>query len=140
MPALRAVHKTDPREDLMKQVGDISDHELFHNAVMVAIYLRPKTVMLGGKEFELTDSTRKEDEYQGKVGLVIGKGPSAFVPGDDTDFAGMSVNVGDWIVFRASDGWPITLVRGDGPKDHVLCRVMTEKDIRMRIPSPDYVW
>ncbi len=141
MPATLAVHKTDPRKDLLKRVGDISDHELFANAILIAIYLRPDTIQVaGGKSLIIPNKTQDEDQYQGKVGLVVAKGPSAFVPGEDTDFAGMNVSVGDWVVFRASDGWPITLVRGPATGDRVLCRVLTEKDVRARIPSPDYVW
>lgn len=143
MPALQAVHATDPRKELLKKVGDISDYRWFHNSIVAAIYHRPNKTTLGGKEFFLPDNLSGktgEDRYQGKVGLVIAKGPLAFVDDERVSFHGQNVEIGDWVVFRASDGFQITLVRGPRPDDAVLCRVFTEADIRAIVPSPDAVW
>jgi len=43
------------------------------------------------------------------------------------------MKVGDWVFYRASDGWSITI-------DNILCRVMDDTAIRGRIPHPDTVW
>jgi hypothetical protein len=136
MPAMKALHAGDPVKELLKKVGDISDLQLFHNAILIAIYIRPNVIQLaGGKTLEIPDQTVKEDEYQGKVGLVIGKGPIAFVDDERVTFHGQDVEIGDWVVFRASDGWPLTLTR-----NKVLCRILVEADIRARISAPDYIW
>lgn len=141
MPATLAFHEKDPRKELLKRVGDISKLELFHNAVLVAIYQRPSEIQLaGGTKLIIPDKTKDEDLYQGKVGLVIAKGPIAFVDDDHDKWHGQDVEVGDWICFRASDGWQITLVRGPATDQTVRCRVLMERDIRARIPTPDYVW
>lgn len=126
-------HKTDPRKDLLKKVGDISDLELFHNSVLVAVYLRPKTAMLGGREFHMPDKTLKEDEFQGIVGLVLKKGPAAFVEDANQRFYGCDVERGDWVFFRASDGIAMKV-------NGVLCRRVLDVLIEGRIPHPDYVY
>jgi co-chaperonin GroES (HSP10) len=123
-------HETDPAEAIRKEMGDISDIEIFHNQVLVAIYIRPEKTKSG---LYLSSQTRDEDKYQGKVGLIIKKGADAFV--DDTGkwFKGVNLDVGDWIYFRPSDGWQIT-VHGQ------LCRILDDTDVRGRIPQPDTVW
>jgi len=70
---------------------------------------------------------------QGKVGLVVKKGPAAFV--DDTSewFKDISVEVNDWVVIRPSDGWAITV-------NNVLCRIVDDTAVRGKIDVPDRVW
>lgn len=130
MPYMRMEHEVDPAETIRKDMGDISDIEIFHNQVLVAIYIRPEKTKSG---LYLSSQTRDEDKYQGKVGLIIKKGADAFV--DDTGkwFKGVNLDVGDWIYFRPSDGWQIT-VHGQ------LCRILDDTDIRGRILAPDSVW
>jgi hypothetical protein len=135
MPALLAVHDKDPRKELLKKVGDISDFDLFGNAILIAIYIRPKIATHGTLTLHLPDSTVKEDEYQSKTGLVLKLGPLAYKDDEQTQFHGQTVKPGDWVVYRPSDGWALTL-----PRNQVLCRMLTESGIRMRIPAPDLVW
>src|SRR6266853_1046869 len=147
MPALHAVHDTDPRIDLLKKVGmrlkksgnivgePLGGAELFGNAILVAVYVRPKKARYGTLTLDLTDSTIKEDEHQGKIGLVIAMGPLAYEDDEQTQFHGQKVEIGDWVVFRPSEGWGITLT-----SNQVLCRMLTEGNIRMKINSPDDVW
>jgi len=130
MPFMRMHHATDPAEAITKELGNIDDIEIFHNQVLAAIYLRPEQTI--GKII-IPEQTRAEDKYQGKVGLIIKKGADAFI--DDTGkwFKGVKLDIGDWIVFRPSDGWQLT-VHG------ILCRILDDTDIRGRVPAPDSVW
>lgn len=116
----------DPKQALLDAVGDLSSFDIFHNQILVAIYVRPDRTKGG---IILTDKTIEEDEYQGKVGLVVKKGPSAFVDSEEDDFQGQSVDVGDWVVFRVGDGWQLTI------RD-TACRILTDRTIRMRIKNP----
>lgn len=116
----------DPKQGLMDAVGDLSDLEIFHNQILVAIYVRPN-VTAGG--IHLSDETLKEDEFQGKVGLVVKKGPTAFLDTEETDFKGQNIEVGDWIVFRVGDGWQLTI------RD-TACRILTDRTVRMKIKNP----
>jgi len=124
------LHEIDPKEKLFAEIGDLSKFEVFNTGVLLAVYIRPEKTKSG---FYLTDKTREEDRYQSKVGLVVRKGPSAFVESDGKWFNGLNIDVGDWLVFRPSDGWNIT-VHG------VLCRMFDDASFKMRISHPDEVY
>jgi hypothetical protein len=132
---LRPTHTSDPRKDLMKKIGKTDQLDLFHNWVLLAIYEPPKAHKLGKTQFQLIlpDKSHDEHKFQGIVGLVIKKGPAAFVEDANQKFYGCDVNPGDWVFFRASDGIGM-LVNG------VLCRRVIDVQIDGRIPDPDYVF
>lgn len=127
---LQMEHTEDPAEEIRKAVGDLSDFELFGNQVLLGIYKRPEKTKSG---LYLADTTRKEDEYQGKAGLVLALGPSAFVSDAHYDFRGQSVKVGDWVAVFVSDGRKIVI-------NNQLCRIIEDQYIRLRIPAPDAVY
>lgn len=137
MSTVRMFHEVDPRKDLQDRIGSVDHVKLLHNQVLVATYIRPKKTSGG---IWLTDDTRKEDEYQGKVGLVIAKGPLAFVDDDRNQFHGQNVEIGDWISYRQSDGWQLVL-RGapttENPKGEHHCRMLQDIDIKAVLTSPD---
>jgi len=124
----------DPREELFERLGDISDIELFHNNVVVAIYKRPEKTKSG---IILTSSHLEEDVYQGKCGLVVKMGPSAFQ--SDGNWSMPDIKVGDWVFFRASDGWNMS-IRGNDKKEAVQCRRLKDTSIEGRITHPDMIW
>lgn len=126
-------HMEDPRKGILDEIGDLSEFELFHNHVLVAIYVRPTTATLGGMEWHLPDSALKEDEYQGTVGLVLKKGPAAFLDDASKSFYGCDADVGDWVFFRAADGIRMKV-------KNVLCRRIEDIFVSGRIPNPDYVY
>jgi co-chaperonin GroES (HSP10) len=127
---MKMQHDNDPKQDLIDRIGDIAELHLAHNLILVAMYIRPEKTASG---LFLPDETRKEDEYQGKVGLVLKKGPIAFVDDAVNKFGGFDVTVGDWVGFRTSDGFQ-TSING------VLCRLLEDSHIKSKIPSPDYVF
>lgn len=132
--ALKMFHAVDPAEKIKQAIGDLSDIRLINNEVLVGVYLRPDTIELGGgKKLFVSDGFRDEDRFQGKVGLVLKKGPMAFVDDATTDFEGQDVEIGEWVVFQSADGWSVTM-RG------VLCRMVKDTSLRMVIPSPDFVY
>lgn len=132
--AMRALHRLDPKQEIMDKLGSVEDYELYHNHILVAVYLRPSTmVTASGFELELPDSVRKEDEFQGKVGLVLKVGPTAFKDDEHNKFHGQELKVGDWCVFRPSNSWAAK-IKG------TLCRHVEDAHIVARIPSPDYVY
>lgn len=123
-------HDVDPKDDLLKKLGNIKDIEIFHNQLLCAVYIRPEKTKSG---IVLPGQHRDEDRFQGKVGLVIKKGPDAFVDANDHWFKDLSVNVHDWVVFRPSDGWSVTI-------NNVLCRILDDVNVRGRVQHPDQVW
>ena len=130
MSTIAMLHEKDPRDVLLEQVGDVSNIEVFNMQVLVAVYIRPEKTKGG---LFLSDKSRDEDRYQSKVGLIIKKGPTAFVDKDGEWFSGLEVKEGDWIVFRPSDGWNITV-------NGTLCRMLDDMSVRGRVSHPDQVW
>ena len=132
MPAMVMSHEVDPKNVLLDKVGDIEDVEIFNNQVLVAVYIRPNKTKLGGKDFYLTDNVVDEDRFQGKVGLLLKKGSTAFVESDGW-FVNTTFELDDWLVFKPSDGWSLTV-------NGVLCRIIEDINVRGRVDTPDRVW
>lgn len=130
MPFMRMTHEVDPKEKLLTELGDISSAELFNNQILVAVYIRPQKTKSG---IYLSEKTTDEDRHQSKVGLLVKKGPTAFNDTTGEWFAGEEFNLNDWLVFRPSDGWSIT-VHG------VLCRILSDTQVKGRVEAPDQVW
>jgi co-chaperonin GroES (HSP10) len=122
-------HDVEPKEAILNAIGDLSEVELFHNQILLAIYIRPEKTKSG---LILTDSHRDEDRYQSKVGLLVKRGPMAFEQ-DGNWFSNLTFGDHDWLVFRPSDGWSITV-------NGVLCRIFDDVNIKGRVPHPDAVW
>ena len=130
MPFMIMEHATDPKQKLLDDIGDLSALEIFINQILIAIYIRPNKTKSG---IYLSDQSREEDKVQGKVGLVVKKGPAAFVDETSEWFKDITVDVGDWVVIRPSDGWAITV-------NNVLCRIVDDTAVRGKVDAPDRVW
>jgi co-chaperonin GroES (HSP10) len=117
----------DPKKAIFEAIGDTSGDEVMHNQILVVTYVRPEKTSGG---IIRPDQNIAEDEYQGKVGLVVKKGKTAFLSDDQNDFMGQDVHAGDWVVYRIGDGWPVT-IRG------VACRMLTDRSIRMKVRNPE---
>ncbi len=106
----------------MVQLGDL----------LVALWHRPEKTAGG---IILTDKSRGEDIYQGKAGLIIKMGPMAFQDDETTTPPikwPIKPKIGDWVLFRVSDGWPFVL-------GETHCRIINERGIRMILNRPDVV-
>lgn len=135
MPHMEMVHDKDPRQAIydkigMKKLGVLPGFRLHGNRVLVGIYERPEKTKSG---LYLADTTRKEDEHQGKAALVLMKGHSAFKSDEHFSFGPDNVEPGEWISLWVTDGRK-KIINGQ------LCRVIRDQDINMVIPSPDSVF
>lgn len=115
---------------IFNEVGDLSEVEVMYNQILIGIWKRPEKTKGG---IILTDNTRKEDDYQGKVGLVLKCGPAAFVSTADMEFGEQRAQVGNWVVFRPGDGWALKV--GDRP-----CRMLVDTSVKLIIPRPEMVY
>lgn len=130
MPPMIMEHDEDPAKKILKAIGDLSSVELFNNQILLATYIRPQKTKSG---IYLSDATVDEDRYQSKVGLLIKTGPSAFEQNEEGWFANEQFHLHEWLVHRPSDGWAITI-------HGVLCRILVDTQIKMRVQDPDEVW
>jgi co-chaperonin GroES (HSP10) len=137
MPASLMLHEKDPKQDILDRVGDISGVEVFGSDVLVALYMRPEKTKGG---ILLADSTRDEDRWQGKVGLILKMGSTAFCDENGDKFR--DIKEGDFVIFRPSDGFPIQFnsAKAATSRDAVPCRVVTDIHIRLRVSSPDAIY
>lgn len=116
-------------EEVLAGMPMLDDIAVYGNEVLVATYMRPG-VTAGG--IILTDKSRDEDQWQGKVGIVLKKGPLAFKDNDrlGVSFEGQDVQPGDKIVYRVSDGFPMEI-------NEIFCRMLQDTEIRLAIGSID---
>ena len=121
----------DQRKEILAAIGDLSKIELLGNRVLVGIYIEPEKTSGG---IILSTGTIKESVWQGTVGLVLKKGPQAFVdePETKTYFHDQNVNVGDWVVFRPGDAKRIQI-------NGIDCRMVEDTLIDMIVDDPNCI-
>lgn len=122
------VHETDPKVAILADVdphtGDIA---VLGARLLVAVYVRPERTK---GSIILSDNTRDEDRYQGKVGLVLRLGPIAFQDDATHRFGAVVPRIGDWIVFSVGDTFAFDL----GER---RCRTVEDVDVHLIVQSPD---
>jgi co-chaperonin GroES (HSP10) len=116
--------------EVNRLIGNLDNVAVFFNHILVATYVRSEKTAGG---IIRPDKNKDEDVYQGKVGLVLKKGPMAFVDDAEIDFLGQNVHPNDWVVYRVGDGFDLT-IRG------VACRMLADRNIKLRIPDPEIVF
>lgn len=140
---IRVSKSGDAAKRLLDAIGDISGIFVLGPRILVAVYERAKHaansngdvvtkggVIIGFKE----GGTLSEDQWQGKVCLVLKKGGLAFAGGYASGLEHSDrVEVGDWIVIRPTDGF--AMLRGG-----TTCRLVTDSNVLMKVPAPDTVW
>ena len=141
LPPKLQVPATDPLiahiTALKAAIGDMPDFDVFHNQVLVVKFIR-KTVGSSGSLLS-SEQTQTEDKWQGKCGMVVKLGPSAFQDEGNIQFYGKSVKAGDWVLYRNTDGWdfdyyPLT------SNEKFPCRVLQDAEIKAVVTRPDLVW
>lgn len=121
---------SDPKQAVLSAVGDLSKVEVFSGWILLGTYIRPEKTASG---IYRPQSNVEEDAYQGKVGLVLKKGPLAFVDDDSHDFAGQDVSEGEWVAYYVNDTRAITI-------NGAPCRLIQDTRIIMKIENPGVVF
>lgn len=122
--------KLDAKEQILAPIREqLKNIEVFGNRLLIGIY-SPDTV--GSGLLIKATTTKDEDVWQGTVGLVLAMGPGCFVDSEKWKFFRQHVSVGDWIVFRPSDG---TLQQIGGSK----CRLIQDYYVLEKITNPEIV-
>jgi co-chaperonin GroES (HSP10) len=98
--------------------------------VLVATYKRPAETEGG----IITDGRHeKEDEYQGRVGLVVAMGPLAFKDDDKIKWAKPVPKLGDWVFYDADEGRGTSIMG-------VHCRVFEDVALDGILEDPNLVF
>ena len=128
-------YKADPRGFLLDRCALwMPKIRVLHNWIITATYYLPGSLdVAGGGKIHLPEKTHDEALWQGKIGLVIGKGPLAFKDNDYVKFDGQNVEIGEWVMYDILEGRQFTIER-------VHCRRLKDTQIVMTIPDPRMIY
>ena len=123
---------TDPRAAILKAVGDLDGAKIAGDLVLLGTYIRNEKT--AGGIIRPVENV-KEDEYQGKVGLVLKAGPIAYAnwEAEANVVQGEMAELHTWVVYQIKDAWPVQI-------NGTPCRVIPYDKIRMQIPEPSMVF
>lgn len=129
MPATAYLHEADPKQTLLEKVGDVSGARVFHNQVLMAVYIAPEKTKGG---IIRPQTNVDEDKYQGKLGLIIKLGPKALVSDAKWEWP-EDLGLHSWVFFKISDTFAVTI-------NGQACRMIDDVDIKGDIDQPDIIW
>lgn len=150
----------DAKQEILEAVGDISGLTVAGSQVLLGVYLRPsiKKLGTGGRELILPGDYVNEDQFQGKVSLVLKFGESALPAEDDPhratflrNWGGRLPEPGEWVfsdvksAFLLSLAGPGAKIREDRKKggDWTVigwpARLVYMKDIYGRVEDPSVI-
>lgn len=121
---------SNPKLAIITAVGDISKVKVGSDLVLLGTYIRNEKT--AGGIIRPTDNV-KEDEYQGKVGLVLKTGPIACGGWEDGTDSGEMAELHTWVVYQIKDAWPVQI-------NGTACRFVPYEKIRAQIPDPSMVF
>lgn len=113
----------------LKELGPYKD-AILHSQVLTMTFIASARRSSG---IIVPQTSRAEDRFQGKIGLVVAMGPGAFKDDVLAQFHGKKLNVGDWVLTRASDGWEIFY-------NGCTLRVFEDVNIKAIIADPTVYW
>lgn len=120
---------TDQRAAIIDATAEaLQGIDVMRNRVLVATYVIPEKTSGG---IIRIDKQLDESRFQGKVGLVLKKGPAAFKFDDDNP--SIEPEVGEWVFYRASDTWECGI-------SGVSCRFIYDDLVMGRVNDPESIW
>lgn len=121
---------SDPKQAILKAVGDLSKTKVNTDLVLIGTYIRPEKTVGG---IIRPKENVEEDQHQGKVGLVLKKGPLAYGDWEDDATRGESAELHTWVVYAIKDGWALEI-------NGTPCRLIPYDKLRMQLPDPKMVF
>ena len=124
----------DPKQVILDALGDALQYipDIYGNLVLVATAPTPESY----GSIIRPDGNLEEGRYQGKVGLILGWGPTAFKydPAFPSyPWEGPKPNVHDFVFYRTSDAWEIGI-------NGVSCRFIADDCIKGCVTEIEVVW
>lgn len=131
--AIAMLHEVDPKQEILAEVKPyLADVEPLGTDVLLAMYIRPEKTK-SGLYLPENKGARHEDQYQGKVGLVLKMGPAAFREDDSHVWGGRVPQVGDWIAVNVGDTWSCELGKR-------RCRIVEDVHCKLIVQRPDIIY
>ena len=134
------------KAQIFHDLGDLKQYEILGEDIIVAIYAESNVLAEfkgpDGNPFKLigTDNRTTESRYQGKVGMIVLMGPTAFqFHNNGQPYDGIRPTVGDWVVFWPSDGRELFLRDAKSKGEGVTCRKLPWTSVVMRVSDPRVV-
>lgn len=120
-------------------VEAVAGIDVMRNRVLVATYVIPEKTSGG---IIRIDKNIDESRFQGKVGLVLKKGPAAFKFSDkmDADYPSVEPEVGDWVFYRAADTTECGIAKDGDRGNGVSCRMIYDDLVMGKIANPDAIY
>jgi hypothetical protein len=132
---LEEEYALDPKAFLLERCESfVKNIKFMQHYVFAATYYLPAfQVVPGGHRIYASEATQAEAIHQGKVGLVIGKGPLAFKDDERVKHHGQDVEIGDWIWWDIHDARQYTISR-------VHCRFVADVRILGVVNDPRLIY
>jgi hypothetical protein len=128
-------YATDPKGFMLSrcQIWMDNIHWMGNYVIAATYYLPAFEALPGGKRLYRSQTSQDEALWQGKVGLVLGKGPLAFKDDDRNKFYGQNVEIGQWIMWDIHDARQTTVNR-------IHCRWIPDVRILGTVDDPKLVY
>lgn len=113
-------------KEIYEAVGDYKAIPCWGTEVLIAVFCRPYTTTSG---LIVPIDMNREDVWQGKVGLILNKGPAAFKSNGEgpSTYGGKMPDVGDWVWHNVNSVISQLWVAGEGWKKRFFT---TTRDIK----------
>lgn len=128
----------DPKAYLLARCAKLMKAiEMGTNHCLVATFFLPEFATIKGPNgplrFYMSDKTKDEAMWQGRVGLLLAKGPLCWKDDEVVKFGGTRYEVGEWVVYDRQDGRAISINR-------VHCRRLRDVDVWAGITDPAAIY
>jgi co-chaperonin GroES (HSP10) len=136
---VQIANSDDPKAEILARVGDISQHVVLGDRVLVATY-PGRSKSPGGILY--TDNKIAESRFQSKVHLVLAIGPLAFKyegPFKLQEDERPPVSVGDWVMINPSNTREFFL-GGPEKEGGLSCRQIPSSLIEAVVGDPDTIY
>lgn len=139
MSVVKMKHVIDPKVAIWNKLkGYEGAFKPLGATVLIAVYERGERTA-GNIIIPETSQLRKEDKFQGNVGMVVKMGPLAFRDDADHEWGDTKPAVGDWVVFDVNSAYILSFGQSVKKEENTTMRVAQDVYIRGIVDDPDLV-
>lgn len=115
---------------ILKPWLDNPGNKLHGSDVLMATYVEPEKTAGG---IIVPQTKTHEARFQGKIGLVVKLGPTAFKYDGQYEFEGDAPKIGDYVMFHASAPRELSILG-------TSCKLIDSSQIKMTVEDPTSIW